>query len=86
MVGAASLRQIFTTKAHRFESAPMAERHPERQERSADYADFADLNFKICVLLRNLRITASSANRVIDGHRRLANRFRPRSSVEIAEL
>jgi len=26
------------------------------------------------------------ASRVIDGHRRLANRFRPRSSVEIAEL
>jgi hypothetical protein len=24
-----------------------------------DYADFADLNFKICVLLRNLRRTAS---------------------------
>ena len=35
-----------------------AQRHQGRQSRSADDADFADLNFKICGHLRNLRITA----------------------------
>src|SRR5580698_1387347 len=47
MVGGKIPGRFFTTKA---------QRHKERQERSADYTDFAELKFKICVLLRNLRI------------------------------